>query len=192
MIAFIKEVDGLKRVQRQSFVSGTRRLETSAEHSWHVALMALVLAQSTAPPGVDGVRALKLLLLHDLAEIDAGDLLLYSSEEAHKKHKAAEREGARRLFGLLPNQQGRELFELWEEFEECSTPDAKFAAAIDRLQPLLLNFMAEGATWRRHGVTAPEVYEKNRRIADGSSELWKLAEALLDECVSRGYLKFEI
>lgn len=191
-IAFIKEVDRLKQVQRQSFVSGTRRLETSAEHSWHVALMALVLAQSTAPPGVDSLRVLKLLLIHDLGEIDAGDLILYASEEAHLKHKRAESEAAQRLFGLLPEEQRTEFLLLWEEFETRSTPDAKFAAAIDRLQPLLQNFMAEGATWRRHGVTAQEVYERNRQIAHGSPELWNFAEALLDECVRRGYLKHEI
>jgi putative hydrolases of HD superfamily len=191
-ITFIQEVDALKQVQRRSFVSGTRRLETSAEHSWHVALMALVLVKSTAPPEVDGDRVLRMLLLHDLAEIDAGDLLLYAGEEAHRRHKDEERKAADRLFGLLPEGEGVELRALWEEFEARATPDARFAAAIDRLQPLLLNFLAEGAAWRRHGITAPEVYAKNRHIVEGSEKLWNFAEALIDECVSRGYLKHHI
>lgn len=191
-IAFLKEADRLKLVQRQSFVSGTRRLETSAEHSWHVALIALVLGQSTAPPGVDCNRVLQMLLLHDLTEIDAGDLLLYAGEEAQAKHRLAERKAAGRLFGLLPERQAAELHGLWEEFEARQTPDAKYAAAIDRLQPLLLNFLAEGAAWRRHGILAPEVYEKNRHIAEGSPELWTFAEGLIDECVRRGYLKHEL
>jgi putative hydrolase of HD superfamily len=190
-IAFIKEVDRLKLVQRQSFVSGTRRLETSAEHSWHLALMAMVLAESTAPVGVDCMRVMRMLLLHDLAEIDAGDVLFYASEEAHLRHKEAEQKGIQRLLALLPEAQATEFRALWDEFEARATPDAKFAAALDRLQPLLLNFLAEGAAWRRHGITSAEVYAKNRHMAEGSPELWQFAEALIEECIHRGYLKHE-
>jgi putative hydrolase of HD superfamily len=191
-IEFIKEVDRLKQVQRKSFVSGARRLETSAEHSWHVTLMALVLGKTAAPPGVDLERVQRMLLVHDLAEIDAGDVLLYAGAEAHAAHKVAERKAAERLFGLLPAEQGAELRALWDEFEARASPEAKFAAALDRLAPLLLNYMAEGAAWRRYGVTAAEVYEKNRHMAEGSEALWKFAEKLIDECVQRGYLKHEI
>lgn len=190
--AFIREVDALKHVQRKSFVSGTRRLETSAEHSWHVALMALVLGKSTAPPGVDLARVQRMLLIHDLAEVDAGDVLLYAGAEAIERHRQLERAAAERLFGLLPEADGAELRALWDEFEACSSPDAKFAAALDRVQPLILNFLAEGAAWRRYGVTAPEVLEKNRHIADGSPELWKVAKELIEESIRRGYLKDEI
>ena len=190
-ILFVKEVDRLKSVQRKSFVSGTRRLETSAEHSWHVTLMAWVL-RSTAPEGVDVGRVQNMLLVHDLAEIDAGDVLLYAGEEAIRAHKEAERKAAERLFAILPEPQGAELEALWLEFEARETPDAKFAAALDRLAPLLLNFMAEGAGWRRYGVTASEVIEKNRHMAEGSPKLWQFADALIQESIRRGYLKYEL
>jgi putative hydrolase of HD superfamily len=190
-LAFIKEIDRLKLVQRKSFVSGTRRLETSAEHSWHVAMMAWLLAEHAAPPGIDASRALRMLLIHDIVEIDAGDTLLYAEAEAHRAQRERELQAAERLFGLLPEAQGRELRALWDEFEARETPEAKFAAAIDRLQPLLLNYMSEGAAWRRHGVTAPEVFEKNRHIAEGSPELWAAAERLINTCIERGYLRYE-
>ncbi|HLV68595.1 MAG TPA: HD domain-containing protein [Polyangiaceae bacterium] len=186
-IAFLKEIDRLKLVERQSVVSGARRQETSAEHSWHVALMAVVLSEY-APPGVDPVRAQTMLLIHDLVEIDAGDLLLYADDAARALHAQREQEAARRLFSLLPSPEGERLRALWEEFERRESPDARFAAALDRLQPLLLNFMSEGATWRRHGVTAEQVRAKNRHMAEGSPELWRFAEQLIAESVRRGYL----
>lgn len=191
-IAFIKEVDRLKQVQRKSFVSGTRRLETSAEHSWHVALMSWLLFEHAAPIGVSADRVIKMLLVHDIVEIDAGDTLLYAEAAAHEAQRKREREAAERLFGLLPEDQGSELRALWDEFEARESADAKFAAAIDRLQPLILNFMAEGAAWRRHGVVVKDVYEKNRHIAEGSPELWAAAVDLIETAVKRGYLKHEI
>jgi putative hydrolase of HD superfamily len=189
---FIKEIDKLKRVQRKSFVSGSRRLENSAEHSWHVAMMAWVLSEHAAPPGVNADRVLKMLLLHDLVEIDAGDTLLYAEAEMQRAQREREVAAAERLFSLLPEGQGSPLRELWEEFEARETADAKFAAAIDRLQPLILNFMSEGAAWRRHGVTAPEVFEKNRHIAEGSPELWAAAQELIEEAIRRGYLRHQL
>ena len=190
-LAFIKELDQLKLVQRKSFVSGTRRLETSAEHSWHVAMMAWLLCEHAAPPGLDGDRVLKMLLIHDVVEIDAGDTLLYAEAEAQRAQHERELAAADRLFGLLPEDQGLTLRALWDEFEARESPEAKFAAAIDRLQPLLQNFMAEGAAWRRHGITVKEVLEKNRHIADGSPELWAAAEQLIELSIQRGYLKHE-
>lgn len=189
---FVKEIDKLKRVQRKSFVSGSRRLENSAEHSWHVAMMAWVLSEHAAPPGVALDRVLKMLLVHDLVEIDAGDTLLYAEADMQRAQRERELAAAERLFSLLPEGQGAPMRALWDEFEARETPDAKFAAAIDRLQPLLLNFMAEGAAWRRHGITAPEVYEKNRHIAEGSPELWATAQQLIEEAVRRGYLRHEL
>lgn len=191
-IRFLKEVDQLKQVQRKSFVSGARRLENSAEHSWHVALMAMVLSEHAAPPGVDTARVMRMLLIHDLVEIDAGDMFLYAGEEAHALQHEKEHAAAERLFALLPEPQGPELRSLWQEFEARESADAKFAAALDRLAPLLLNFMSEGAAWRRYGVTAPEVLEKNRRIAEGSPALWDFAENLIQEAIRRGYLKYEL
>ncbi|MFZ5893788.1 MAG: HD domain-containing protein [Myxococcota bacterium] len=191
-LAFIRELDRLKQVQRRSFVSGTRRLETSAEHSWHVALMSWVLLEHAAPPGVSAERVMKMMLVHDVVEIDAGDTLLYAEAQAHEEQHKRELEAAERLFGLLPEDQGRELRALWEEFEARESPDAKFAAAIDRLQPLILNVMSEGAAWRRHGVVVADVYAKNRHIAEGSPELWAAAERLIELAIQRGYLKHEI
>jgi len=191
-IDFLREVDILKQVQRKSFVSGSRRFENSAEHSWHVALMALVLSEHAAPPGIDVGRVIKMLLVHDLVEIDAGDTLFYAEAEAHRLQKERELAAAERLFGLLPMPEGRDLRALWDEFEARESAEAKFAAAVDRLQPILLNFMSEGAAWRRYAVTAPEVYAKNRHIADASPELWAFAEQLIDEAVRRGYLKQQI
>lgn len=190
-LAFIKELDKLKLVQRKSFVSGTRRLETSAEHAWHVAMMAWLLSEHAAPPGVDRERVLKMLLVHDVVEIDAGDTLLYAEAEAHRLQRERELAAADRLFSLLPEDQGRALRALWDEFEARETPDSKFAAALDRLQPLLQNFMTEGAAWRRHAVTVKDVYEKNRHIADASPELWAAAEQLIELCIQRGYLKHD-
>jgi putative hydrolase of HD superfamily len=190
-LAFIKELDKLKLVQRKSFVSGTRRFETSAEHSWHVAMMAWLLSEHAAPPGVDRERVLKMLLVHDVVEIDAGDTLLYAEAEAQRAQKERELRAADRLFSLLPEDQGPALRALWDEFEARETPDAKFAAALDRLQPLLQNFMTEGAAWRRHAVTVKDVYEKNRHIADASPELWAAAEQLIELCIRRGYLKHD-
>lgn len=190
-LAFIQEIDSLKRVERKSFVSGTRRLENSAEHSWHVALMGWLLCEH-APPSVNPDRVVRMLLVHDLVEIDAGDTLLYAAAEAHRLQRERELLAAQRLFGLLPAEQAASLRALWDEFEARETPDAKFAAGIDRLQPLILNVMSEGAAWRRYGVTAQEVYEKNRHIADASPELWAVAEQLIDSAIRRGFLKHEI
>ena len=123
-LTFIKELDQLKLVQRKSFVSGTRRLETSAEHSWHVAVMAWLLCEHAAPPGVDGDRVLKMLLIHDVVEIDAGDTLLYAEAEAQRAQHERELAAADRLFGLLPEDQGPALRALWDEFEERATAEA--------------------------------------------------------------------
>lgn len=190
-IAFLKEMDRLKSIQRKSFVSGARRPETTAEHSWHVALMGLVLAEHALPPGVNAQRVMNMLLVHDIVEIDAGDTLLYASAEAHAAQRERELTAAQRLFSLLPSPDGEQLRALWAEFEARESADAKFAAAIDRLQPLLLNFMSEGTTWQRHGITAQQVLEKNQVIREGSAVLWEVARELIEEAVRRGYLKHE-
>ncbi len=190
-LIFIRELDGLKLVQRQSFVAGTRRLETSAEHSWHLAMMGAVLFEHAAPPGVDTLRVVRMLLAHDIVEIDAGNTLLYAEAEAHRLQREREVAAADRLFGMLPPDQAEEWRGLWEEFEARESPDAKFAAALDRLQPLLLNYLSEGAAWRRHGVTAAEVYEKSRHMAEGSPALWQAAQDLIETCIARGYLRRE-
>jgi putative hydrolases of HD superfamily len=185
-IAFIVEIDKLKRILRQTLLTDASRQENSAEHSWHIALMAIVLAEY-APEGVNLFHAVKLLLLHDLVEIDAGDTFCYDLSGNQSK---AERElaAADRLFGLLPLDQGAELRSLWEEFEAQTTPEAKFAAALDRLQPILNNQQTEGYSWKKHGITSEQVFWRMRPVQEGAPELWPLVEQIVADCVAAGYL----
>ena len=183
---FLMEVDGLKSVLRRSvLVDGSRR-ENTAEHSWHLALAALVLAPH-APEGADVVRAVELLLVHDLVEIDAGDTYIYDQEGRADK---AEREqaAADRIFDLLPPDQARWLHERWNEYEERTTPTARFAYAIDRLQPLLLNAGSDGQSWRRYGIRHSQATAVNEPIDQASPELWSLARALLAASADDGAL----
>ncbi|MBI5162690.1 MAG: HD domain-containing protein [Magnetospirillum sp.] len=185
-IAFVVELDKLKTVLRQTLLADSSRRETDAEHSWHVATMALVLAEY-APPGTDIARAACMLLLHDVVEIDAGDTFIHDA--AGNATKAArEQAAADRLFGLLPADQGAELRALWEEFEDADSASARYAHALDRLQPILNNFATQGGTWRPLGVRADQVLGLVGRIARGSPELAAYARGLVEEAVRRGYL----
>lgn len=185
-IAFILEIDKLKSILRRSYLLNENRRENSAEHSWHLSVMALVLAEH-ANADIEQLRVLKMLLVHDIVEIDSGDTYIY--DIAGNDTKAArELEAAQRIFGLLPGDQRDELFELWQEFEARETPEAKFAAALDRLIPLLHNTQTEGRSWREHGITKQQVIDLNRHIADGSQELWNYAEALIGDAAAKGYL----
>lgn len=186
-MAFIMEVDKLKEIFRQSIVSSGARNENDAEHSWHIALMAILLSEH-ANEQVDLLKVVKMLLIHDIVEIDAGDTYNYD-EEALLDKRQREEAAAERLFGLLPDDQRDEFMELWEEFEEKKTPEARYAAALDRLQPMLLNYMTQGKSWIDHGITSDMVFRKNRHIEDGSKALWDFAEEMLNDCIDRGYLK---
>ncbi|MVF21264.1 HD domain-containing protein [Methylocaldum sp. BRCS4] len=187
-IGFIVELDKLKTIVRQSWLADGSRRENSAEHSWHVALMALVLAEhANADMDLDLARVVKLLLLHDVVEIDAGDVLIYDVAGNVSKPER-ERQATERIYGMLPDDQAAELRALWEEFEMGETTEARFAASLDRLMPLLHNFLTEGRAWRHHGVTADQVLAANARIAAGSAALWDYARGLIDEAVERDYL----
>jgi putative hydrolase of HD superfamily len=186
-ILFLREIDDLKQILRQTVLTKDRRQENDAEHSWHLAMLVIVLSEYSANPSIDILRTLKMVLIHDIVEIDAGDTFCYDIHDRAIK-KERERSAAHRIFSLLPKDQEQEYIDLWEEFEAMRTPDAKFAAAVDRLQPLLLNFYSEGHAWRTHGVRRSQVIERNHHIAQGSSELWRFAEALIDKSVERGYL----
>lgn len=186
-LRFVLEADRLKSVLRQSTLCDGSRRENSAEHSWHLALMATVLGQY-APPGTDLSRVTTMVLLHDLVEIDAGDLYLYADEAAHERQAAAERAAAERLFGLLPAGQGAALRALWFEFEERVSPDAVFARALDRLQPLMANYQASGRTWQANGITADQVLARVHLIEEGSAALGEYARNLVADAVRRGYL----
>jgi putative hydrolase of HD superfamily len=186
-ISFVLEADRLKTVLRQSTISDGSRRENSAEHSWHLALMAVVLAEH-APPGTDLGRVGAMLVLHDLVEIDAGDLFLYSGADALARQEEAERAAADRLFAILPAPQGAEMRGLWDEFEERRTPEARFARALDRLQPMLLNMLNDGGTWMSHGVPLERVLASVNLIEEGSASLGAYARAMIATAVERGFL----
>ncbi len=185
-IGFLLELDKAKTIVRQSYLTDGSRKENDAEHMWHLALCVLVLAEHAADP-VDVVRVLEMVLLHDIVEIDAGDTYIYD-EVARATQAAREGRAADRLYGLLPPDQGAELRALWEEFEARATPESRFAAAVDRLQPVLLNLATEGRAWREHGMTADRVRAVNSAIASSAPALWDHLSGLLDDAVARGYL----
>jgi len=184
---FVTEAGRLKAVLRQTRLTEPARRENSAEHSWHLAVMALVLAEH-APPGTDLGRVIAMLLVHDLVEIDAGDLFLYADEAQHARQEEAERAAADRIFALLPASQATRIRALWDEFEERETREARFARALDRLQPMLANFEAGGGTWVSHGITADQVLPKVALIADGSAALGGYATDLLARAADAGLL----
>ena len=186
-LAFLREADRLKAVLRQSRIIDGSRRENSAEHSWHLALMSLVL-QDYAPAGADLGRVTAMLLVHDLVEIDAGDLFAYAGAQAQARQEAAERGAADRIFALLPGGQAGAVRALWDEFEERRTPEARFARALDRLQPMLANYAQGGGTWAEHDVTADQVLVKVALIEDGSPALGAFARELVRSSVQRGIL----
>ena len=185
-IRFIVEIDRLKAVLRQNYLADSSRRENTAEHSWHVTLMALVLAEHAAAP-VDRARVLELLLVHDLVEIDAGDTFAYDSQGTETK-LAREQAAAERIFGLLPEAQARELRALWDEYEAEETPEARFALSLDRLMPMLHNALSEGRAWRANGVSADKVRRRAESISRGSPALGALARELIESSVSAGHL----
>jgi len=183
---FIIEIDRAKQILRRTLLTDGSRRENDAEHSWHIAVMAMIL-QEHAADSLDLSRTLQMLLIHDIVEIDAGDTFSYD-EKAQADKAEREAKAADRLFGLLPEDQGRRLRELWEEFEARRTPEARFAAALDRLQPLMHNYITQGAAWRAHGVTKRQVIERNRHIAESAPSLWAYASSLIEDAVQKGYL----
>ncbi len=186
-IQFIIEIDKLKNILRQTRLTDNSRQENSAEHSWHLAVMALVLAEY-APPEVDLVRAIKMLLIHDLVEIDAGDTFCYDLN-GNKDKAEREEKAATRLFGMLPPEQARELRDIWEEFEASKTATARFAIALDRLQPLLQNQQNQGGTWQVHGIVKSQVMQRMAPVQDGAPALWSLVEQIVADCIAAGYLQ---
>jgi putative hydrolases of HD superfamily len=185
-LGFLLELDKAKTILRRSYLTDGSRRENDAEHMWHLALFVLVLAEHAGEP-IDVTKVLKMVLVHDIVEIDAGDVFVYDVA-AHATKADLERAAADRLYGLLPADQGAELRALWEEFEAKESPEARFAGAVDRLQPLLLNLATEGRSWREHGITADRVLDLNARIALGSPALWTHVEALLHQAVADGHL----
>lgn len=186
-IQFVIEIDKLKSVLRQTLLTDRSRQENSAEHSWHLAMMAIALVEY-APRPIQLMRVLQMVLLHDLVEIDAGDTFCYDTQGNQDK---AEREAkaADRLFGLLPVDQGDAFRSLWEEFEAGESDDAQFARALDCLQPFLNNYQTEGGTWRIHGINQQQVLKRMQAVKTGLPDLWFLVEEMIEEAIAQGYLK---
>ncbi len=184
-IAFIQEVDRLKLILRKTRVIYGDRLENSAEHSWHLCIMAMALAPHAAYP-VDLGRVLRMLAVHDVVEIDAGDVLVYD-DAARAAKRTLELAAAERIFGMLGNPVGQEMRELWDEFEAQETADSRFAAALDRAQPILANLSHQGHSWREHGVTYETVVSRNAFMGEVLPELWAEIKARLDEGRERGF-----
>ena len=185
-LQFILEIDRLKGVLRRSLLLQSHRRENSAEHSWHLAMMALVLAEH-ANEAVDLLHTLKLLLIHDIVEIDAGDTYAYD-QDGHEGKSERERTAAARIFGLLPSEQAAEMSEMWEEYEAQRTPEARFALALDRLMPLLHNYHTGGVTWRENQVTRTQVEERMAPVAVGSDALASAVDAVLEQATASGLL----
>ncbi|MFB9076789.1 HD family hydrolase [Flavobacterium procerum] len=186
-IAFIKEIDKVKYIQRKTKLFNSDRCENDAEHSWHLALMAIVLAEHSNV-SIDVLKVVKMVLIHDIVEIDAGDVFIYDTAKNHS-NTDEERLAANRIFGLLPEKQKEEFISIWEEFEAGETNEAKFAKSMDRLEPLLQNTSNNGGTWKEFGVKYDKVYEKKSVIKNGSATLWNYAEGLINESVVKGILE---
>lgn len=184
--AFALEVDKLKNIFRQTRLSGHGRRENDAEHSWHIALMAY-LFREYANEEVDILRVMLMCLVHDIVEIDAGDTYAYDAQglETQKAREAAARE---RLYSILPEDQGAELAALFDEFEACETPEARFARALDNIQPMMLNHSNGGGDWREHGIAAEQVYRRQSRTRLGSERLFAVADEVIRENIRKGNL----
>ena len=190
-IEFLMEVDKLKQITRQSYLTDGSRKENDAEHSWHLAMMCVLLREH-ANEDFDVLKTMTMVLIHDIVEIDAGDTYAYD-EKGNQSKAEREQKAADRLFGILPKDQGEYFMGLWREFEECVTPEARFASAVDRFQPMSLNSASEGKSWKEHGVAVSQVLQRNARMEDGSSILWNYAkENFVKKGIENGTLKNDV
>lgn len=186
-ISFIIEIDKLKNIIRRTYLMDGSRRENDAEHSWHISLMAALLSEYADKERIDILRVVKMLLVHDIVEIHAGDTYAYD-KEAHKDKSKREAAAADMVFSILPEDQSKEYRGLWEEFEECRSPNSRFAAAMDVLQPLLHNYETKGASWKPHGITRAQVMERIKTIRNSSVALWEFAVGFVEDAVRNGYL----
>ncbi len=185
-IDFLLEIDKLKTVIRRSRIADSSRLENTAEHSWHLSMVAMVMAER-ADTAVDLARAVAMLLVHDIVEVDAGDTFAYDTA-GHEDKEERERMAADRIFALAPLGVGGELRALWDEYEERATPTAQFAYACDRLQPIMLNAVTGGASWQEHGINQSQVRAFNAPVEQASGDSWRFVCSLIDAAVGEGVL----
>ena len=186
-IEFILEVDKLKHVLRQTILMDKSRQENSAEHSWHIALTVMVLSEYARDAEVDFFKVMKILLVHDLIEIDAGDTYCYD-DQGRKDQAAKEKLAADRIFNLLPSDQARQFRDLWDEFEERKTPESRFANALDRVQPFLLNYFTHGRVWQKNKIRSGQVKKRMQPVDEGAPVLWKYVASLIDDAVNKEIL----
>ena len=183
---FLAEIDALKSVYRASKLTGEARRENSAEHSWHIIMFATVLAEHANEP-VDTWKVVRMLMVHDIVEIDTEDLPLHAPPDPNRQAK--EQAAAERLFGLLPEPQAKQYLELWEEFENGQSAESVFARSIDRYQPILQNKQTEGGTWPEYDVTLAQMHERTGHIKNGSATLWEHAKTVFQLAMANGWIK---
>jgi len=186
-IEFILEVDKLKHVLRQTILLDRSRRENSAEHSWHIALLVFVLAEHSKQTDIDLLHVMKMLVIHDLVEIDAGDTYCYDDKGRQDQHQREEI-AADRVFGLLPADQLAEFRALWNEFEKRETAESRFANALDRVQPFLHNYFTDGQTWQENNINSRQVHARMRPVKPGAPDLWDYVNTLIDDAVKKGFL----
>jgi len=185
-INFLMEIDKVKSIFRKTRIFHNKRYENDAEHGWHMSLMALILAEYSNEK-IDIAKVVKMALIHDLVEIDAGDTYLYAEHQEDKVEK--ERKCAERIFGLLPEDQRDELLALWEEFEAKQSAEAMFAGSMDRLGPVMQNYFDNGHAWKIHNVSSDKVMKVNGQIDKGSKAIWEYVESLIGDSIEKGYLQ---
>lgn len=185
-IEFIAEIDKIKNIIRKTSLLDNSRKENSAEHSWHISVMAIILAEYSNNK-IDLLKVIKMLLIHDLVEIDAEDTFLYASNRNDRFSE--ELQAAERVFGILPDDQKDEFINLWLEFEKKETDEAKFATVLDRLEPILQNYLTQGGTWKEFDIEYTKIINANKHIAEGSAEIWQYAQSILIDSVDKKYLR---
>ena len=188
-VKFLVEIDKVKNIFRQTYLADSSRKENDAEHSWHLAIAAFLLKEHMKEE-VDLLKVIIMVLIHDLVEIDAGDTYAYHDTGAATKREREEK-GADRIFGMLPEDQGRYFRELWEEFEAYESADAKFAHLLDNFQPLLLNDASGGRSWEEHGVRKSQIYKRNVKIEETSEDVWNYMKSLVEKHIELGHVKDE-
>lgn len=186
-VEFMLELDKMKNLYRQTYVLHEDRKENDAEHSWHLAILAMLMAEHANKP-VDAVKIIKMVLIHDVVEIDAGDTYCYDTEGCKTKADREEK-AAQRIFGLLPDDQKKEFYDLWREFEDSETDDARFAAVLDRVLPLLLNYTKGGISWKEHGIAKEQVMGRNKEYFGESDEIAELIVSVIEDAYDKGWLK---
>ncbi|CCQ95082.1 Metal dependent phosphohydrolase [[Clostridium] ultunense Esp] len=188
-IEFIVELDKMKSILRQTSLIDNSKRENDAEHSWHISVMAMILSEY-ANEDIDLCKVIRMLLVHDLVEIYAGDTFCYD-KEGNKDKKERELEAADKIFGMLEEDKGRELRNLWDEFEEMKTKEAIFAASMDRLQPFFNNYFSGGGTWKKFDVSKKEVYKRIAPLKESSDELWEFTQKMIEDAFDKGYITRE-